>query len=68
MVSIKRPFLSNVLVWIFKQNSLLNDLVYIKFWEPLYMKKNQGNLKVSIKRFMIYLKFLILKVLNNLVL
>ena len=38
MVSIKRPVLSNVLVWIFPQKSLLNDLVNLNFWEPQYMK------------------------------
>jgi hypothetical protein len=30
-VSIKRPVLLNVLVWIFLQKSLLNDLIYLKF-------------------------------------
>ena len=37
-LSIKRHVLLNVLVWIFNQKSLLNDLVYFKFWEPQYMK------------------------------
>ena len=31
MVSIRRPDLSNVLVWIIPQKSLLNNLLYFKF-------------------------------------
>ena len=38
MVSIKRPILLNVLVWIFPLKFLLNDLIYLKFSEPQYMK------------------------------
>ena len=49
MVSIKRLVLLNVLVWIFPQKSLWNDLVYLKFWEPQNMKIKEI-LKVSIKR------------------
>ena len=45
MFSIKRPVLLNVLVWIFPQKSLWNNLVYLKFWEPQYVHENQGNLK-----------------------
>ena len=37
MVSIRRPVLLNFLYWIFHKKSLLNDLVYLKFWEPPYM-------------------------------
>ena len=42
MVSIKHPILLNVLVWIFHKKPLLNDLIYLTFWEPQYM-----NLKKS---------------------
>ena len=54
MVSIKRLVLLNVLIWIFPKKSLLNDLVYLKFWEPQYMK---------IKDFLYFLKKFLLN--NN---
>ena len=37
-VYIKHPVLLKVQERIFPQKSLLNDLVYLKFWEPQYMK------------------------------
>ena len=37
-VSIKRPDLLNFLVWIFREKFLSKKLVYLKFWEPQYMK------------------------------
>ena len=38
MLSIKRLVLLNVLIWIFPKKSLLNDLVYFKFWELQYIE------------------------------
>ena len=53
MVSIERPVLLNVLVWIFPPKTLWNDLVYLKFWQTYYMEIKEIKIffeKVSIKQ------------------
>ena len=69
MISIKHPVLINVLVWIFPKKSLLNDLVYLKFWGPQYMKIKEILIfeKVSIK-WPVLSQFIILEASNNQVL
>ena len=59
MVSIKHPVLLNVLVWISPQMYLLNNLVYVKFWEPQYMKikKIKIFLKKCLSKDQYYLNF-----------
>ena len=55
MVSIKLPVLLSILVQIFPQKSLLNDLVYLKFWKSKnlffwkrsYILNNQSTISIS---------------------
>ena len=58
MASIKRSVLLNVLVWIFPQKFVLNDLVYLKFWE------HENQEKPLIDR-QILSQFQIIKALND---
>lgn len=55
IISIKHPVLLNVLVWIFHKKSLLNDIIYLKFWQPQYIKSRsflkKSLLTISISNF-----------------